>query len=412
MVKWSRLLGFLLIVVLFFALAVPTYKNIWGGITLGLDLQGGFDVLYQVKDSPTDKVTMEGLKATKNAIEKRIDSNGIAEPNITIEGTDRIRVQIAGQFDQNEAKKMLVQTPKLEFKAPDGTVLATGADIKSNAQFVTDPQTGAPQVSIEFKEASKFADMTRTYVGQQIAIYLDDKLIQNPRVSEPILTGKGVIGQTDPKEARAMANYLNAGALPYPLQEISSYSVSPTLGDEALHMTLYAGLISFLLILVFMVVYYRIPGLIAMIALLMYAYLLFAVVHLMGITLTLPGLAALILGIGMAVDVNIIAIERMKDEFRQGKSLLSAVIMGQKRSMPTIIDANITSIIAGFIMYFMGTGQVASFAVAHIISVLATFLTAVLISRLLLQLFVRSNLVRNTWWYGAPRAVAKGGAKK
>ena len=412
MVKWSRFTGFLLILVLFFALAVPTYKNIWGGITLGLDLQGGFDVLYQVKDSPTEKVTMEGLKATKEAIEKRIDANGIAEPNISIEGTDRIRIQMAGQFDQNEAKKLLVKTPKLEFKAPDGSVLATGADIKSNAQYVTDPQTGAPQVSIEFKEASLFADMTKKYLGQQIAIYLDDELVQDPRVSEPILTGKGVIGQSDPKEARELANYLNAGALPYPLQEISSYSVSPTLGEEALHMTLYAGLVSFILIFVFMVGYYRLPGLIAMIALLMYAFLLFAVVRMMGIVLTLPGLAALILGIGMAVDVNIIAIERMKDEFRAGKSLLSAVIMGQKRSLPTIIDANVTSVIAGFIMYYLGTGQVKSFAVAHIISVLATFITAVLISRLMLQLLVRSNLIRNTWWYGAPKAVAKGGAKK
>jgi preprotein translocase subunit SecD len=413
MVKWSRFFGFLVIVALFFALAVPTYKNIWEGIRLGLDLKGGFDVLYEVQDSPDSKVTMEGLIATKNAIEKRIDAAGVAEPNLQIEGQNRIRIQLAGVFDQAEAKKMLTQTPKLEFKAPDGTILATGADIKSNAKYVANQQTGAPEVAIEFKDPNKFKEMTEKYLGQQISIWLDDVMIQNPTVQVVIHTGTAVLtGQKDAQEARAVANYLNAGALPFPLKEISSYAVSPSLGEEALEMTLTAGIVAFALIFVFMVVWYRLPGLIAMIALLMYAYLLFAVVRFLGITLTLPGLAALILGIGMAVDVNIISIERMKDEFRNGKSLLSAVIMGQKRSMPTIIDANITSIIAGILMYYFGTGAVKSFAFAHIISVLATFLTAVLISRLMLQLLVRSNLVKNTFWYGAPKAIAKGGATK
>lgn len=418
--KVSRFLAFLMIVALFFALAIPTYSKIWNGITLGLDLKGGFDVLYQVKDAGDDKVTQEGMIAVKNAIERRVDKSGIAEPVIQIEEGNRIRVQIAGLFSQEEAKKMLVQSAKLEFKAPDGTVLATGKDIKSNAKYVTDDKTNQAQVSIEFKDAKLFQNITEKYVGQNVAIFLDDKLLQNPVINQPIYGGAAVInGQKDADEAKKLANYLNAGALPYPLDELSSFSVSPTLGEEALHMTLYAGEIAFVLILVFMVVYYRLPGLVAMIALLMYAFLLFAVVRYMHITLTLPGLAALVLGIGMAVDVNIIATERIKDEFRAGKSLLSAVIMGQKRSMPTIIDANITSIIAGFLMYWFGTGAIKSFAVAHIISVLATFITAVLISRLMLQLLVRSNIIRNTWWYGAPRSIAtsgvvrkKGGAKK
>jgi preprotein translocase subunit SecD len=410
MIKWSRFLGFLMIVVLFFALAIPTYQSIWNNIKLGLDLKGGFDVLYEVQDAPDEKVTMEGMIATKNAIEKRIDSAGISEPNLQIEGENRIRVQLAGVFNQEEAKKLLVQSAKLEFKSPSGEVLATGRDLKSNARAQTDPQTGQPQVAVEFKDPKKFADITTKYVGQQVSIWLDDVMIQNPVINEPILTGKAVInGQADLDEARRIANYLNAGALPFPMKEISSFGVSPSLGEEALRDTLYAGLIAFGLIFVFMVGYYRIPGLIAMIALVMYTYLLFSIVSFMGITLTLPGLAALILGVGMAVDVNIIAVERMKDEFRNGKSLLSAVIMGQKRSMPTIIDANITSIIAGILMYWFGTGAIKSFAVAHIISVLATFITAVMLSRLMLQLLVRSNLIKNPWWYGAPK---KGGAAK
>ncbi|HEU4964318.1 MAG TPA: SecD/SecF family protein translocase subunit [Bacilli bacterium] len=408
MIKWSRLLGFLLILALFFGLAVPTYKSIWNGITLGLDLQGGFDVLYELEPKQAgQKVDMEGLIATQDAIDRRINESGISEPMIQIEGTDRIRVQLAGVFSQEEAKKMIVQSPKLEFKAPDGTVLATGEDIKSNAKFVTDSRTNAPQVAIEFKDPRKFEDITEKYLGQIVAIWLDDKPLQEPVIQAVIHDGHAVISQSDADQARAMAKYLNSGSLAYKLNELSSFSVSSTLGSEALTKTLQAGLYAFGLIFLFMVIVYRLPGLIAMIALLMYAYLLFTIVRFMGIVLTLPGLAALVLGIGMAVDVNIIATERMKDEFRVGKSLLSAVIMGQKRSMPTIIDANITSIIAGFLMYWFGTGQIKSFAVAHIISVLATFLTAVLISRLMLQLLVRSNVIKNTWWYGAPKQ--KGG---
>lgn len=414
MIKWSRFVGFLLIVVLFFALAVPTYKGIWNGITLGLDLQGGFDVLYEVEDAPSgEKVTDEGVIATIKAIERRIDKEGVSEPNIQKEGENRIRVQLAGVFDQNEAKKLLVQTAQLRFLAPDGTTeLANGSDLKPNAKYVSDQRTGAPQVAVEFKDADLFKNITTTYLGQPMAIELDGKIITAPTIQVPIYDGKAVInGQADAKEAMELANLLNAGSLPFPLKEISSFGVSPSLGEGSLDMTMMAGGIAFILIFVFMVVWYRLPGLIAMIALIMYAYLLFATVNFMGITLTLPGLAALVLGIGMAVDVNIIATERMKDEFRNGKSTLSAVIMGQKRSMPTIIDANITSIIAGILMYWFGTGQIKSFAVAHIISVLATFITAVLISRLLMQLLVRSNIIKNKWWYGADRE-AKGGAAK
>lgn len=409
MIKWSRLLGFLLIVALFFGLAVPTYNKIWSEITLGLDLQGGFDVLYELEPKkPGQVVDMEGLIATKDAIERRVDESGISEPIIQIEGTDRIRVQMAGVFSQEEAKKMLVQSPKLEFKNPEGEVLATGEDLKSNAKFVTDPNTNAPQVAVEFKDAAEFKKITEQYLGQIVSIWLDDKVLQEPVIQSVIHDGNAVISQTSADDARAMAKYLNSGTLEYKMNEISSFSVSPTLGEEALVKTLWAGLYSFILIAAFMVIVYRLPGLVAMIALLMYAYLLFATVRYMGIVLTLPGLAALVLGVGMAVDVNIISAERMKDEFRMGKSLLSATIMGQKRSMPTIIDANITSIIAGFLMYWFGTGAIKSFAVAHIISVLATFITAVLISRLMLQLLVRSNLIKNNWWYGAPKQ--KGGA--
>lgn len=410
MVKWSKLLTLLLVLALFAGLAGTTTKKLWDGIKLGLDLQGGFDVLYEVQPTDKDQVTYEGVVATQRALENRVNSIGVSEPNISIEGTNRIRVQLAGVTDQENAKKILGEPAKLEFRAPDDkTVLLTGADLKPNARFQQDQQTGQIVIAVEFKDAKQFQDVTSKYLGQPMGIYLNDQRLSKPTIQSVISNGKAVItGMSTPKEATDLANMLNAGALPYPIKELSSMSVGATLGQAALQKTIYAAGIAFILIFLFMIIVYRIPGLIANIALLMYMYLLLAVFDGMHVVLTLPGLAALILGVGMAVDVNIIAYERMKDEFRSGKTLLSAVIMGQKKSLPTIIDANTTSLIAGAIMFLVGSGQVRGFAIAHIISILATFLTAVLVSRWMLMLLVRSNWIKNPWWFGA----SKGGETK
>ncbi|WP_018130836.1 protein translocase subunit SecD [Effusibacillus pohliae] len=403
--KWSKLITLLIVLALFAGLAGMTTKRLWDGIPLGLDLQGGFDVLYEVLPADNQPVTREGVLATQRALENRVNALGVREPNITIEGTNRIRVQLAGVENQEEAKRILGEPAKLEFRAPDDkTVLLTGADLKPNARYQQDPNTGRPEVAVEFADPKKLQDVTTKYLGQQMGIWLNGRMLSKPFIQAVISDGKAVInGMASPKEANELATLLNAGALPYPIKELSSMSVGATLGQAALQKTLYAAGIAFILIFVFMLVVYRLPGLIANIALLMYMYLLVAVFRGMDIVLTLPGLAALVLGVGMAVDVNIIAYERMKDEFRAGKTLLSAVIMGQKRSLPTIIDANTTSLIAGAIMLWFGSGQVRGFAIAHIISILASFLTAVLLSRWMLLLLVRSNLVKNPWWFGAPK---------
>ncbi|GAX91462.1 protein translocase subunit SecD [Effusibacillus lacus] len=401
--KWSKLITLLLVLALFSGLAGTTTKRLWDGIPLGLDLQGGFDVLYEVQPAEKEQVTREGVLATMHALENRANALGAKEPNITIEGTNRIRVQLAGVANQDEAKRILGEPAKLEFRSPDDKeVLLTGADLKANARFQQDPQTGQIQVAVEFKDPKRLQEVTTKYLGQPMGIWLNGEQLSKPVIQSVLVDGKAVItGMGGPKEANELATLLNAGALPFPIKELSSMSVGATLGQAALQKTLYAAGIAFVLIFAFMLVFYRLPGLIANIALLMYIYLLIAVFNGMDIVLTLPGLAALVLGVGMAVDVNIIAYERMKDEFRNGKTLLSAVIMGQKRSMPTIIDANTTSLIAGAIMLWFGSGQVRGFAIAHIISVLATFLTAVLVSRWMLLLLVRSNLIRNPWWFGA-----------
>lgn len=412
MVKWSKITTLLLILVLFFALAGTTAKKLWTGIPLGLDLQGGFDVLYQVEPTKDMPVTREGVLATRNAIENRVNALGVKEPEISVEGSDRIRVQLAGVKDQQEAKAIIGKPAKLEFRAPDGkTVLLTGADLKSNAKAVLDQQTNAPVVTVEFKEPQKFAAVTQKYLGQPVGIWLDGQLISDPVIQQVIAGGQAQItGQKTLKEAQQLADLLNAGALPYPIKELSSMAVGATLGQAALQNTLKAGVLAYVLIFVFMLIFYRLPGLVANLALLMYIYVIILVFRGLGIVLTLPGLAALILGVGIAVDVNIISYERIKDEFQAGKTLLSAIIMGEKRSLPTIIDANITSLIAAGLLFWFGSGQVRGFAVAEVISILSSFLTAVLLSRWMLMLLVRSNLVKNPWWFGADRV--KGGETK
>lgn len=398
---WQKLILFFLFIALFGALAGWTTPKVLHRVVLGLDLQGGFDVLYQIVPPAGQKVDQQAVKATIAALDRRINALGVSEPLIQVEGSDRIRVQLAGVFDQQKAKEMLGKPAVLEFKAPDGTVLLTGKDLKSNARYETDPQTNAPVVAVEFQDPAKFRDITQKYLYQQIAIVLDGQVISAPQVKTVIPDGRAVIeGEKTPDDAIRLANLLNAGALPYPLKELSSTAVGPTLGQAALHKTMVAAAVAVALIFLFMVIVYRIPGLVADISLLAYMYLSLLVFAGLKVTLTLPGLAALVLGAGMAVDANIITYERIRDEYRMGKSLLSSFIVGSRKSLRTILDSNLTTVIAGVVLYLFGTGSVRGFAVALIVSIVISMLTAVFLSRWLLHLLVTSNLLARPGWYG------------
>jgi len=408
MIKWSRLITFLVIVAVILGMAGTTSKQIWTKIPLGLDLQGGFDVLYQIQDAPGKKLDADGVKATVAALTQRANGLGVSEPSIDVEGTRNVRVQLAGVFDQAQARKALTTEAKLEFKAPDGEVLLTGADLKSNAAYEADPNTGKPDVSVEFKNPVKFDQVTKTYLGKGVAIYLNGRMLSDPVISSEITNGKAVItGMSSIDEATNLAKLLNAGALPFPLKQISSVAVGPSLGADALHHTLEAGVVGIVVIFLFMIAVYRVPGVIACVALVAYMFLLLCVFAGLHVTLTLPGLAALVLGVGMAVDANIITYERVKDELRNGRSLLSSVISGSRRALRTIIDSNLTTLIAGAVMYWFGTGTIRGFGVALMVSIVVSLLTAAVLSRYLLLLFTRSNCVRNTRLFGV-----KGGASK
>ncbi len=406
MIKWGRLTTFFVLVVLIFGIIFSTSKMLYSRIPLGLDLQGGIDVLYQI-GGPGQKVTSNDITATVAALSNRINVLGVSEPQIQVENGNRVRVDLAGKFNQLQARQFLSQEANLEFKSPSGHVLMTGKDIMDNAHYEADPTTGAPDVAITFKNPSLFQAITQKYLKQKVSIWLNNKMIDDPTIDSVISGGNAVIqGSPSVQAAVSLAKLLNAGALPLPLHELSSMTVGPSLGHAALHATLIAALVAVILIFAFMIFMYRVPGIVAVFALCGYIYLVVAVFAGLQVTLTLTGLAALVLGIGMAVDANIITYERIKDELRNGKSLQSSVVAGQRKALRTILDANVTTLIAGIVMYWYGTGDVRGFGVALITSILVSLLTAVFLSRTLLQLLTRSNLVKNTWLYGAKRKVA------
>lgn len=423
--KWGRFLGFITLVLVVLGLTAGTSTQLWKSIRLGLDLQGGFELLYQVEpNSPGGTVSSQGIQAALQAVQTRVDSLGVSSPVIQLENGNHIRVDLAGTFNQQKAEQMIGQTADLKIygqatidpktgqyvPAKGAQPLLTGKDIKSNAKAGQDPNTGQYVVDVTIKNPKLWENITKKYLGKPIYTFLNGQMITDPVVKQEMFNGQTQIsgGSLSTLQAtQALAKQLNAGALPYPLKQVSSTNVGPSLGAQSLHATMYAGLVAVLLIFLFMLWLYRMAGLIADIALVAYVYLLLLTFSGLHVTLTLSGLAALVLGIGMAVDANIITYERIKDELRNGRSLQSSVIAGNKRALRTIIDANVTTFIAGAVMYWFGQGDIRGFAVSLMLSIVVSLITAVLLSRLMLILFTRSNLVKRPWWYGFRKKAVK-----
>ena len=400
MVKRGRLTTLIVIIAVIFGLIVSSGGYLASKIPLGLDLKGGFNILYQI-GNPNQHVTANDVSATVATLTNRVNALGVSSPLIQVVDGTRVNVALAGSFNQTSARQFLSKPANLEFKSTSGKVLATGADLVSNAHYTPNPTTQAPLVAIQFKNPALFRAISQKYLGKPLAIWFDGKDLEAPTIKNVFTNGQATIsGFASIKAAQQLASLLNAGALPLPLHVLSSMSVGPTLGQAALHATLIAALVAVVAIFAFMLLIYRLPGLIAIFSLCAYGYVIIAVFAGFPVTLTLTGLAALVLGIGMAVDANIITYERIKDELRRGRSLQSAVITGQRKALRTILDSNTTTLIAGIVMYIYGSGDVRGFAVALIASIIISLLTAVFLSRGMLMLLTRSNLVRNVWWFG------------
>ncbi|MEC1627217.1 protein translocase subunit SecDF [Bacillus mojavensis] len=424
--KKGRLIAFFLFVLLIGTGLGYFTKPAANNITLGLDLQGGFEVLYDVQPvKKGDKITKDVLVSTVEALNRRANVLGVSEPNIQIEGNNRIRVQLAGVTNQNRAREILATEAQLSFRDTNDKELLNGSDLVENgAKQTYDAKTNEPIVSIKLKDADKFGEVTKKVMkmapNNQLVIWMDyekgdsfkkevqkehPKYVSAPNVSQELNTKDVTIeGHFKVQEAKDLASILNAGALPVKLTEKYSTSVGAQFGQQALHDTVFAGIVGIAIIFLFMLFYYRLPGLIAVITLSVYVYITLQIFDWMNAVLTLPGIAALILGVGMAVDANIITYERIKEELKLGKSVRSAFRSGNRRSFATIFDANITTIIAAVVLFVFGTSSVKGFATMLILSILTSFITAVFLSRFLLSLLVESRwLDRKKGWFGVKK---------
>jgi len=351
----------------------------------------------------------------------RVDVLGVSEPYIQIEGDNRIRVQLAGVKDQNEAREMLATEANLTFRDVDDNLLMDGSDLVEGGAKQSFDEMGRPNVVLKLKSAEKFRQVTEKIVNMPpgenlLIIWLDfeegvdsfresgddnEKVISAARVEQVFNQDEvSIVGNFTPKEAQTLANLLNAGALPVKLDEVYSTSVGAQFGEQALEKTIFAGIIAITAIFVFMIAYYRLPGLVASIALVVYLFLTLLIFNWMNGVLTLPGIAALILGLGMAVDANVITYERIKEEIKVGRPLSAAFKTGSSMSLTSIIDANLTTLLAAFVLFFYGTSSVKGFATMLIVSIVVSFITAVYGSRFLLGLLVKSNLFKKPFWYG------------
>ncbi|MEH7119012.1 protein translocase subunit SecDF [Neobacillus vireti] len=414
MVKRSRIIAFFLLIIIIGSTIGATTKNIINNMKLGLDLQGGFEVLYEVQPAKKgQKIDKKVLASTAEALDKRINVLGVSEPSIQIEGNNRIRVQLAGVKDQNKAREILSTQANLTFRDANDRLMMDGADLKQGGAKQTFDQNGAPSVSLTLKSADKFRKVSQEILNMApnnyLVIWLDfeegkdsfktevnkakPKFLSAPTVKEVFNQDTvSIVGSFTAKEAQTLASLLNAGSLPVKLKEVYSTSVGAKFGEQALHETVFAGIIGIAIIYLFMIFYYRFPGFIATITLTIFTYLVLLIFDWMNGVLTLPGIAAIILGVGMAVDANIITYERIREELKVGRSLKAAFEAGEKHAFTAIFDANLTTILTACVLFFYGTSSVKGFATMLIVSVLMSFLTNVYGSRLLLGLWVKSGL--------------------
>lgn len=410
------------------------YRGFHPRVNLGLDLQGGSRLVLEGQDTPTVQATPDAVDAAMRVIENRIDQLGVVEPTVQRQGSRRIIVELPGIQDPERAIALIGKTALLEFvdtqltSLPHGArwsadgktvmlpppaqpiqlekkVILTGADL-ADAQASFDQNTGEPIVNFQFKGrgAKTFEDFTAKNVGKYLTIVLDNEVISSPVIRDRIAGGSGQIsgGFRDITEARDLAVLLRGGALPIPVEVVERRSVGPTLGKDSLDRTLRAGMVAVAMVLLFMILLYGTAGALADVALATYGLFLLAALITLGATLTLPGIAAFILSVGMAIDANILIFERIKEEVRQGKGLRTAIGAGWSRAWSAILDSNVTTLIGALVLFALGTGPIKGFAVTLAIGVLISMFTAIIITRVLVD--ATSSVLRPSWLrFGAER---------
>ena len=373
-------------------------------IRQGLDLQGGTHVVLEAVDTEQAQVNDDAMNRVVAIMEKRVNALGLTEPIIQREGERRVIIELPGVKDPDAAIKTIGKTAMLEFRDEDGNTVLTGTDLK-DAQASTNPQTGQNVVNLEFSDegAQKFADLTMKNVGRTIAILLDGEVLTAPNVREPILGGRAEItGQKTLEEAQNLAVVLRSGALPVKVEIIETRTVGPTLGQDSKDKSQFAFAVGLGAVVIFMIFFYHFSGFIADVALMAYTIMLLSILYLMDATLTLPGVAGIILSIGMAVDANVLIFEHFKEEYQiNGKSLRLSMDAGFKRAFTTIFDSNVTTLIAAGVLFFLGTGTIRGFAITLGVGTILSMFTAITLTQFMLKLMINSRLSENPRLYGA-----------
>ena len=405
------------------SLQLGNYRFERPGFTLGLDLQGGTHLVLQADMSKAPGQDAESvLKGVIQVLERRVNAYGVSEPIIQARGNDRVIVELPGVKDIEEAKKLIGQTAQLDFREYDqatgqwNIAMATGLDgqekgltgqyFRPNAQVVFDPRSNQPQVAFEFDDegAHLFEQITRRLIGKPLGIFLDNQLISAPTV-QAVISRNGVITNMRLNEARTLAIQLNAGAVPVPISIVEERTVDATLGSDSIRKSVIAGGISFLIVGLFMVLAYRLPGLVATGALAIYSLITLAAFLLFPITLTLSGIAGFILSVGMAVDANILIFERMREELRWGKTLRAAIEAGFDRAWSSVFDSNVTTLITCALLYWFGqqfgASVIQGFAVTLAVGVAISLFSAIFISRSFLRAIVNLRIVQNPVLFGS-----------
>ncbi len=429
-------IGVLALLVDFVRFPMPSLGSQSSGTTnyletkLGLDLQGGLRIEYQVLPAEGKTPTRDDLNVLRQIIINRVDKSGVAEPQVVVQGSDRIVIEMPGVQNADQIRKLVGTTGRLDFVPlgstpaqqdqvlPDATintkcsdtvvvncVLFSGDQIA--AASIGANQTGQRTVDFTLNGTGKdlFAAYTADHVGDYFAIVLDGKVISAPTINEPIPGGQVQISQNGIggyplADAQNLVTILQFGQLPFPIQELANTTVSPTLGEAFLHQSLLAGFIAVLMVIFFMTVHYRLPGVVASGALIYYALVVYALFRLVPVTMTLAGIAGFVLSVGMAVDANILIFERTKEEMRVGKSLPAAIEAGFNRAWNSILDSNVSSLITATILFLFGSSTIRGFGLVLIIGVLVSMFTAITVTRTVLRIVVAQPWARRAGLYG------------
>ena len=404
-----------------FAIIAASFGSVKDGMKLGLDLQGGFEILYEV--SPLEGKDMPDMSAVAESVNKRVDVLGVNEPEITVEGNNRIRVQLAGVKNADQARRVISSTANLTFRDVNDNLLMDASVLKEGSASVGYDEYGNPLVNLKLADQKKFYEVTKEVAskseGENLMVawldfdektdsYAKEANAENPkfisaaRVQEGInSTSAQISGNFTKEEAKELSDLINSGSLPVKMTEIYSDSVTADYGTDAFSVTMFAGAVGIGLIMLFMILYYRLPGVISAVTIAAYVFVVFVLYNLMGAVFTLSGIAALVLGVGMAVDSNILTFERIRDALYSGRSVRTAFYEGSSKSFITIFDAQVTTFISALILFEFGKGSVKGFATMLMVSTITTLLLIVFIAKFLLKQLVESGwLDDKRSWFG------------